>query len=1281
MTLPQVRQASFPAILAHRISIVWGRNPANFRLQTYGTQKWRDFGGQALRFNRQISENGLGTGIMAGLICALAIMVALTTIMAGDAERAARMADMEIRLRTVAVQRANMLTRTLEDWRAQARFLSLVPSVAGLTRAALSNGIDPQDNSSEANLRQRLEATFTGFIASRPGIVRVAYFPAPYPDQPAIHVETSDSRLNDTDADLLPIALRQGRGVAYIADIDLARADGQVVLPRMPLLRVALPTTGGMDKPAGMIALTIDARRSLADFAADLNPSMRLFLLNAEGDFLVHPDSTRTFGWAVGRTQRWADQFPQQAGQPAGAMVTYDTAEGPMHVVRQRVALDDNDQGRYLTVAVGMYDSAIASSVQATRTWVTAVGSGMTVIVLLLGMAWRRSVRRATQLRRRDAWLGAIVNSAGEAIIGLDNDGRIASWNPAAVRLFGIARERALGRLTTDLIVPPTLTSEEEGIQAQAAQGGAVHNFITRRHQADGRPIDVSVSVVPVRDGDSVAGRAMVIRDITEQLASESSMRALNARLEQQVRERTMEIESLAALQQAVLNHAGSAIIATDRSGTITLFNPAAEALLGYSAGELVGKATPMVLHDPVELTDRAPSLRVTDEFQTQKIISLFMATDGTPSGREWTYLRKDGTRVPVLLVVTVLRDGAGIITGYLGIATDLSAQKQTAERLRQALAAAETASRAKSAFLANMSHEIRTPLNGIIGSAHLLLEERLTQHQHTLIDSVRRAAAALSTIVNDILDYSRIDAGLVSLQPEPFRLCDPVDAIVDLFTPVLRSRRVTLEVTLAPDLPSHVVGDAARIRQILDNLVGNAVKFTHSGVIGIDIRSTGQTPERVGLAITVSDTGIGMNAEQTARLFQPFSIGDDSHHRRHGGAGLGLALTRRLVGMMGGSIHVESQEGAGSRFVINLSLPIAAAPEVQVYAALPAPVATEGDSPLPGLAGAHILLAEDNELNQIVAQGFLERAGAFVDIVGDGAAAIAAVDRKAYDLILMDVQMPGMDGLEATRAIRSSPKGQNIPILAMSAATGEEDLKACRQAGMDDTVAKPFVPALFLSTLQRWLSDGETPPVMPVTDGGNGTMPDPIDGIDMEQAWGRVLANRQLLETILDQFLDRFDGTAARMRQRLLEGQWEQTARAAHELRGAAGNIAATRVTALATDLELSIRRQQGGNHAELLDALESALVSLCAAIRGRNRIEPEADPTPEAVEPVALDLEAIRAALRSRNLSAVDIMAMQQKPLTEWLGADKVQELIRLVGSLRYAEALRLLDDSPTP
>ncbi len=400
---------------------------------------------------------------------------------------------------------------------------------------------------------------------------------------------------------------------------------------------------------------------------------------------------------------------------------------------------------------------------------------------------------------------------------------------------------------------------------------------------------------------------------------------------------------------------------------------------------------------------------------------------------------------------VTPLTDGRGRPLGRVVTFRDVTERRQVMVELARARDAAEDLARAKSAFLATVSHEIRTPLNGVIGMTALLLDTGLDPQQRNYVETLRSSGGHLLSIINDILDFSKFDAGQLAVEHVAYEPRVAVRSVIAMLEPQAKEKKLDLALEVGPAVPVRGVGDEFRVRQIVTNLVGNAIKFTASGTVSVSLDA--DPPQGDGAAqrlrLTVADTGIGISADQMARLFRPFSQVDASVARRFGGTGLGLAICRGLAEKMGGSIAVDSVLGRGSTFRVEWMVqPLAEEP-----AAAPMPVTTPM---LPRSRPVRILVAEDNPVNQMVAVHMLRRLGHHADLVADGAEAVAAVSRTPYDIVLMDVQMPNVDGLTATRRIRAADHAQPR-IIAMTANAMAGDREVCLASGMDDYLSKPI--------------------------------------------------------------------------------------------------------------------------------------------------------------------------------------------------------------------------------
>jgi two-component system sensor histidine kinase/response regulator len=873
-----------------------------------------------------------------------------------------------------------------------------------------------------------------------------------------------------------------------------------------------------------------------------------------------------------------------------------------------------------------------------------------------------------------DAFYHVLVDEMPLGVAGLDPGGTILYANPQLARMLKAPPERILGARITQFLPPQD--ADAPGIPAEW----------TELVRATGERFPVDVSIAEVADGQT-ASICLIVTDISERVTAA----ALGARL------------------AAIVESSDDAIMSLTPGGVIETWNDGAVNLYGYSGEDAIDRHAPTLLRsDPV--------------LQAEALSGA--ARHGEPTHTETRDTRKDGSQVEVFVTDSAIRDADGHVIGIARIARDITELKRVEEVLREAEARANAArdealeaSRMKSAFLANMSHEIRTPLNGVIGMSDLLLDSPLNGEQRDNARLLKTASQTLDAVVNDILDYSKIEAGALRIERVDFDLIDTVEHVCRLIGDRAYERGLELTMQFDHDLPDMVSGDAVRVRQVITNLISNAVKFTTAGEIRVSLRLTSSSQDVVGVRLDVVDTGIGIEHDRLEHMFEPFVQADDSTTRRFGGTGLGLAIVKQLVEAMGGEVGVDSTMGEGSRFWFALPLGraelatgdadcpslvgvrllaigvsdcdarviaqagmqwrmlVTAVPDgrealaamraaanasapfdclvvdvctagldcvhlaqdmsgatgppsvavvalagsgderlrardaaIDVHMAKPvrrAPlqeallealaIRTRRDAPadeqgmLAGAGSPLILIAEDNELNQILAVRMLAKRGYRSQIAVDGHAALQALQDGSYAAVLMDCQMPEVNGYDATRELRRRERGETqTPVIAMTANALQGDREKCLDSGMDDYVPKPVTPKELDRVLRRWAP-------MPVT-GPTVAPPLALEPEALEQL--RSEFGPEGFGELVELFASQTPALVADLRASLQAGDAEAVGRGAHKLKGTGSAVAAASMALLCQALETQARGGSLDGASELVDQIDAAREATHAAL-----------------------------------------------------------------------------------
>lgn len=637
----------------------------------------------------------------------------------------------------------------------------------------------------------------------------------------------------------------------------------------------------------------------------------------------------------------------------------------------------------------------------------------------------------------------SMLNNMNEVIFKTDVDGRWTYLNPAWENLTGFSVEESLGWRTTRLLHPDDLEDAREVYSAIVSGAVANRTLQQRFMRPTGETCYIDVNVKRLTDEKgNFTGTTGSIRDVTEL-----------AQHQQKLTERN-------ALLTLLADNVTDAVLRLSITGECLYASPSARGLFELAPESMIGVNLITDFHPDDNVAVRETFQNLADGRVDRALIAFRSAAPFEPTRYRWMEAN-----------CAVVRDtGSGAPAEIIASIRDVSATKRLEQELRHARTIAEQAVIAKSAFLANMSHEIRTPMNGVIGFTDLLRAGDLDADQREQVEMIAESGQSMMQLLNDILDISKIEADQMQIAKEEVDLRHKIRSVLRLMEPAARAKGITLRVDVNDLVPDAIVGDALRLRQILINLIGNAIKFTKIGHVDL-IVGVSQKLGYSTLFIDVKDSGIGIASDRIKSVFDTFTQADTSIGRRFGGTGLGLSITRQLVELMGGKISVTSSEGEGSTFTVNLPLRVA----IGVKSA-----ATAADaSPLPfsmQLGSRRLLIAEDNEINQALMRAMMRKIGLQTVFASNGAEAVeaavaAANEGQPFDMVLMDMQMPVMDGLEATRKLRDAGfDATQLPIVALTANAYAEDVAACLEAGMQDHLSKPVTLATVCSVLTRMM-------------------------------------------------------------------------------------------------------------------------------------------------------------------------------------------------------------------
>lgn len=750
-----------------------------------------------------------------------------------------------------------------------------------------------------------------------------------------------------------------------------------------------------------------------------------------------------------------------------------------------------------------------------------------------------------------------------------------------------------------------------------------------------------------------------IIQEIKREIALKSREELLD-----EITKKNNELAESKRFLQSVLENIHSVVYAKDQKGRYTFMNKEWSKVMELDREEAIGQSDLELFKGNIgkdyfkndNKVMRSKKVITTEEYFVNQ------------AGEKITFLT---TKVPMFL--------DGEVEGICGISTDITARKKMEEEIIAAKKMAEDAAKSKSDFLANMSHEIRTPMNAIMGMTYLLQKTGLSGKQIEYIDKIQKSSQHLLGVINDILDFSKIEAGKLNIECTEFKMSGILENISNLIAGKCTEKGLELVFDVDTGILDDLCGDPLRLTQILINYTNNAIKFTDKGEIIVRIKKLKQDAENCLIKFEVQDTGIGLTEEQRGKLFQSFQQADGSTTRKYGGTGLGLAISKKLAALMGGDVGVESQYGVGSTFWFTAHLKLGKKKEEVLW--------TNGILEnckvlvLAGIRGAGILLVEDNDLNQQVAVELLEEGGFDTDIAENGKIAVEMVSKKAYDIVLMDMQMPVMDGIEATRRIRENQKYKNLPIIAMTANAMASDRQLCIEAGMNDHIAKPIDPEQLFFILQKYIPKkifAENKRMEEMQEESELI----ISGLNTELGLRRVLGKRQFYITLLRKYVEEQKSFQKEIDSAMEEKDCKTAERLVHTLKGVSGSIGAEVIQDKASALEEAIRKRESDIVIrEKIEDTVSALQILIEEIENklpdecieRKEASPDMVSGADKLNKVLNDLQPFVASAKPKK--CIEVMEEYRKLIWPQDLREDAEELDRKISKYKFKEALELL------